>query len=80
MAEAIAEATAKSATTVVGGGDTATAAGQFKVDTKVSRCSTWRLRQPSSNWKEKVLSGLQRRGNALNHLFKVPGSKFRRLI
>jgi phosphoglycerate kinase len=40
MAEAIAEATAKGATTVVGGGDTATAAKKFKVDTKVSHCST----------------------------------------
>ncbi|MDE3084823.1 MAG: phosphoglycerate kinase [Verrucomicrobiota bacterium] len=40
MAEAIAEATAKGATTVVGGGDTATAAKKFKVDGKVSHCST----------------------------------------
>jgi len=40
MAEAMAEATAKGATTVVGGGDTATAAKKFKVDTKVSHCST----------------------------------------
>jgi phosphoglycerate kinase len=40
MAEAVAEATAKGATTVVGGGDTATAAKQFKVDGKVSHCST----------------------------------------
>jgi phosphoglycerate kinase len=40
MAEAIAEATAKGAMTVVGGGDTATAAKKFKVDDKVSHCST----------------------------------------
>jgi len=40
MAEAIAEATAKGATTVVGGGDTATAAKKFKVHTKVTHCST----------------------------------------
>ena len=40
MADAIAEATAKGATTVVGGGDTATAAKKFKVDTKVTHCST----------------------------------------
>ncbi|MGH7996018.1 MAG: phosphoglycerate kinase [Opitutaceae bacterium] len=40
MAEAVAEATARGATTVVGGGDTATAAKKFKVDTKVSHCST----------------------------------------
>jgi phosphoglycerate kinase len=40
MAEAIAEATARGATTVVGGGDTATAAKKFKVDSKVSHCST----------------------------------------
>lgn len=40
MAEAIAEATARGATTVVGGGDTATAAKKFKVDGKVSHCST----------------------------------------
>jgi len=40
MAEAVAEATAKGATTVVGGGDTATAAKKFKVDDKVSHCST----------------------------------------
>ncbi len=40
MADAIAEATAKGATTIVGGGDTATAAKKFKVDTKVSHCST----------------------------------------
>jgi phosphoglycerate kinase len=40
MAEAIAEATAKGATTVVGGGDTATAAKKFKVASKVSHCST----------------------------------------
>ena len=40
MAEAIAEATAKGAITVIGGGDTATAAKKFKVDGKVSHCST----------------------------------------
>lgn len=40
MAEAVAEATVRGATTVVGGGDTATAAKKFKVDTKVSHCST----------------------------------------
>ncbi|MEO6005780.1 MAG: phosphoglycerate kinase [Opitutus sp.] len=40
MADAVAEATTKGATTVVGGGDTATAAKKFKVDTKVTHCST----------------------------------------
>src|SRR4051812_41723140 len=40
MADAIAKATASGATTVVGGGDTATAAKKFKVDDKVSHCST----------------------------------------
>lgn len=40
MADAIAEATAKGATTVVGGGDTATAAKKFKVHNKVTHCST----------------------------------------
>jgi len=40
MAEAIAEATAAGATTVVGGGDTATAAKKFKVAKLVSHCST----------------------------------------
>jgi phosphoglycerate kinase len=40
MAEAVAEATAKGATTVVGGGDTATAAKKFGVAEKVSHCST----------------------------------------
>ncbi len=40
MAEAVAEATANGATTVVGGGDTATAAKKFGVAKKVSHCST----------------------------------------
>jgi phosphoglycerate kinase len=40
MAEAIAEATAKGATTVIGGGDTATAAKKFKVTNKVTHTST----------------------------------------
>lgn len=40
MADAIAEVTAKGATTVVGGGDTATAAKKFKVADKVTHCST----------------------------------------
>jgi phosphoglycerate kinase len=40
MAEAVAEATTKGATTVVGGGDTATAAKKFKVADKVTHCST----------------------------------------
>ncbi len=40
MADAIGEATAKGAITVVGGGDTATAAAKFGVDTKVTHCST----------------------------------------
>jgi phosphoglycerate kinase len=40
MAEAVAEATANGATTVVGGGDTATAAKKFGVAGQVSHCST----------------------------------------
>jgi phosphoglycerate kinase len=40
MADAIAEVTAAGAITVVGGGDTATAAKKFGVDTKVTHCST----------------------------------------
>jgi len=40
MAEAVAEATATGAITVVGGGDTATAAKKFKVASKVTHCST----------------------------------------
>jgi phosphoglycerate kinase len=40
MAEAVAEVTAQGATTVVGGGDTATAAKKFGVADKVSHCST----------------------------------------
>ena len=40
QAEAIAEATKNGATTVIGGGDTATAAKKFKVVDKVTHCST----------------------------------------
>jgi phosphoglycerate kinase len=40
MAEAVAEATAQGAITVIGGGDTATAAKQFKVADRVTHCST----------------------------------------
>ncbi len=40
MAKAVADATAAGATSVVGGGDTATAAKKFQVADKVSHCST----------------------------------------
>jgi phosphoglycerate kinase len=40
MAEAIAEVTGQGATTVVGGGDTATAARKFNVADRVTHCST----------------------------------------
>jgi len=40
MADAIAEVTAQGGTTVVGGGDTATAAKKFNVADKVTHCST----------------------------------------
>jgi phosphoglycerate kinase len=40
MAAAVAQATARGAITIVGGGDTATAAKKFGVDTEVTHCST----------------------------------------
>jgi phosphoglycerate kinase len=40
LAEAVAAATARGATTVVGGGDTATAAKKFNVEARVTHCST----------------------------------------
>ena len=40
MAEAMAEVTAQGGTTVIGGGDTATAAKKFQIDARVSHCST----------------------------------------
>ena len=40
MAAAVAKATERGAITIVGGGDTATAAKKFGVDTKVTHCST----------------------------------------
>jgi phosphoglycerate kinase len=40
MAEAVAQATARGAVTVIGGGDTATAAKMFKIVDKVAHCST----------------------------------------
>ncbi len=40
MAAAVAQATARGAITIVGGGDTATAAKKFGVDTQVTHCST----------------------------------------
>lgn len=40
VAEALAQATARGVTTVVGGGDTATAAAKFGIEDKVSHCST----------------------------------------
>lgn len=40
MAAAVAEATARGAITVIGGGDTATAAKKFKIVDKVTHCST----------------------------------------
>jgi phosphoglycerate kinase len=40
MAEAIAAATAAGATTIIGGGDTATAAKKFKIVDRVTHCST----------------------------------------
>jgi phosphoglycerate kinase len=40
LADAVAAATARGATTIIGGGDTATAAAKFGVEEKVSHVST----------------------------------------